>query len=75
MLERVLEFIIREMVEFPDKVFIKSTHYKNMEKISISVSKKDTSKVIGREGKTIHAISTLLNAISDNKKIVLSVKT
>jgi predicted RNA-binding protein YlqC (UPF0109 family) len=71
MLERVLEYILRSIVEVPGEVVIQTRHFGAIEKMQITVSKEDIPRVIGRSGRTIKALRVLLNSISGGKRVSL----
>jgi predicted RNA-binding protein YlqC (UPF0109 family) len=69
MLESVLEQLVRAIVDHPDDVLIKTEHFGNQEKMKITVKDEDVARVIGKEGKTINALRTLLTALADGRRV------
>jgi predicted RNA-binding protein YlqC (UPF0109 family) len=69
MLESVLEQLVRAIVDYPDDVLIKTEHFGNQEKMRISVRDEDVARVIGKEGKTINALRTLLTSLADGRRV------
>ena len=51
-----------------DEVLIKELHGDNITIIELSVAREDLGKVIGRNGRTITAIRTILNAAGATQK-------
>lgn len=59
MIKNAIEFIIKSLVEHPDKVVVESTLANNKTRITIHVDSQDLGKIIGKEGRTIKAIRAL----------------
>ena len=55
-----LEFIIRELVEFPDDMVLTEIPNGRMITFKLQLRRGDVGRVIGRSGQTIHAIRALL---------------
>ncbi len=59
-MKEFLEFIIRELIEFPDEmVLTESVHDRNFV-FRLVLRQSDVGRVIGRNGQTIQAIRSLL---------------
>jgi len=74
------EKLIKALVTDPDMVTVKEFKSEEEKKVVIQVlvSKEDLKKVIGRSGRTINAVRTILAASSslhDRKYIVLNVES
>ena len=72
------EAIIKQMVKDPETVSVKEfeTDDEEIRQIEVLVSSDDISKIIGREGKVINAIRTIVQAsasINDGKKVKINV--
>jgi uncharacterized protein len=67
MMKELVEYIVKQLVEFPDQVEIFSLDTDDRCILKIKVADQDRGKVIGRQGQTIKAIRTLVSAsiISD----------
>jgi predicted RNA-binding protein YlqC (UPF0109 family) len=64
-----LEFIVKQLVDKPDKVKIQeSTPRENTIELVLEVDKNDIGKVIGKAGKNVNAIRTLLTAAGAKNK-------
>jgi len=62
--EELVLYIVRKLVDNPDKVKVKEVKGEQNIILELSTAKEDIGKVIGKQGKTIKAIRTLLNAAS-----------
>lgn len=77
-LVKLTESIIKKLVADPDSVSVKefTTDEENTIQIEVLVSENDMGKVIGRNGKIINSIRTIVQASSsiyDNKKVKINV--
>lgn len=77
-LVKLTECIIKKLVVDPDSVSVKEfiTDEDNTIQIEVLVSENDMGKVIGRNGKIINSIRTIVQASSsiyDNKKVKINV--
>jgi len=72
MLKELVEYIIKELVTQPQAVSIKvdDTSDSSSIIIKIYIDDVDRGRVIGKEGKTIKAIRTLVNVVSSESKRV-----
>jgi uncharacterized protein len=57
-----LEFIIRQLVEFPDEAIISEIPSGRTIVFRIQLRQSDVGKIIGRNGQTIQAIRALLSS-------------
>lgn len=58
-----LENLIKQIVDNPDEVKIDEVKGQNTTVYELEVHKDDVGKVLGRKGKTVQAVRTLLNAV------------
>ena len=74
-MKTLVEYIVKALVDDPDQIVIAERTGRNTTIIELSVAKEDIGKVIGKEGRTINAIRTILNAAgaSQKKRVVLEV--
>lgn len=77
-LVQLTEVIIKKLVSNPDSVSVKEfeTDEENTIQIEVLISSSDMGKVIGKNGKTINSIRTIVQASSsleDNKKVKINV--
>lgn len=73
--KELIEHITKAIVDKPEKVEVKDIEGENSTVIELKVAKEDIGKVIGKGGKTITALRTILSAtrIQKNKRQVLEV--
>ena len=55
-----LEFIIRQLVEYPDEMMLTEIPSGKTTMFKLQLRRSDVGRVIGRNGQTIHAIRALL---------------
>ncbi|MEI7541769.1 MAG: KH domain-containing protein [bacterium] len=65
----LLHFVAELLVDDKDKLSINEQDDGTIKKYVVKVSKNDTKNIIGREGKTIKAIRSLISMASINKGI------
>ena len=75
---KLTETIIKKLVADPESVSIKEfeTEEENTIQIEVLISADDMGKVIGKNGKTINSIRTVVQAASsleDNKRVRINV--
>jgi predicted RNA-binding protein YlqC (UPF0109 family) len=70
-----LEFIIRELIEFPDDMVLTEIPNGRMITFKLQLRRGDVGRVIGRSGQTIHAIRALLasSAARHGQRAVLEI--
>ena len=61
-MRQFLEFIIRQLVEFPDEVMISEVANGRMTVFRLRMRQTDVGRIIGRNGQTIRAIRALLTS-------------
>ncbi len=59
-MKQFLEFIIRQLVEFPDEIMLSDIPSGRMTIFKLQMRQSDVGRIIGRNGQTIHAIRALL---------------
>jgi len=64
-MKEFIEFIVKQMVDKPERVKIEETipDQKTIE-IKVEVDKNDIGKVVGKHGKNVNALRTLLTAVA-----------
>ncbi|MBI2060896.1 MAG: KH domain-containing protein [Nitrospirae bacterium] len=74
-LKSLVEAMTKLIVDYPDKVEIKEIEGEQTSVIELRVAKEDLGKVIGKEGRTAHAMRTILGAASSrvNKRSILQI--
>lgn len=67
----------RELVDYPDQVRVNEIDVGQTSVMELSVAKQDIGKIIGKKGRNIAAIRTLINAASakihKHKRIIVEV--
>ena len=61
-MERFLDFVLRQLVDFPDEVVIIREDIAKKTIFRLQMRKADIGKVVGKHGQTIAAIRNLLDA-------------
>jgi predicted RNA-binding protein YlqC (UPF0109 family) len=67
-MKELIEYIAKSLVDQPDAVKVTEVTGERTSIIELSVAKEDMGKVIGKQGRTVTAIRTLLNAASTKQK-------
>jgi hypothetical protein len=63
-MKEAVELILKALVSDPSAVDVREVESKGVLRIEVRVSEKDMGKVIGRQGRTVKAIRSLLHAAS-----------
>lgn len=63
-MKEFVAYIAKNLVEYPDEVKVNEVGGSQTIILELTVHKDDMGKVIGRQGKTINAIRTLLSSIA-----------
>ena len=63
-MKEFVEYIVKNLVDNPDKVRINEIGGTNTIILELSAEKSDIGKIIGKKGKTINAIRTLLMSVA-----------
>lgn len=73
--KELIEQIAKSIVDRPEMVRVTGVEGENSVVIELKVDKKDIGKVIGKHGRTITAIRTILNAtrVQKEKRQVLEI--
>jgi len=74
-LKELIELIIRGIVDNPDKVEINEIIGEKTSIFEVKVDSTDIGKVIGRQGRNIKSIRTIVNAAAqkDDKRAVIEI--
>ena len=75
MMEELVRFIAKNLVDEPDSVKVDSREEGDTVVISLSVAPSDMGKVIGRQGRIANAIRTVVKAASvrEDKKYMVDI--
>jgi len=71
--KELAEYIIKSLVDNPEKVTVNELSSERSIILEVKVAEEDVGRVIGKQGKTISAVRTVLNAGAANlkKRVVL----
>ena len=74
-MKELVEYIVKSLVDNPDRVEIKETQGESSILIEIKVADEDTGKVIGREGRIINSLRTLVKSAvtKDTRRVQVEV--
>ncbi len=74
-MKEFLEFVIRQLVEFPDEVMLTEVPGGKTIVFRVQMRQSDVGKVIGRNGQTIHALRALLSSAASrhNQRATLEI--
>lgn len=68
-MKELIEYIAQTITDSPDKVVVTETEEEDRVVIRLEVSPEDKGKVIGREGRVVQAMRTLLRVAAVKKGI------
>ena len=68
-MKEFVAYIVKNLVDYPDKVVINEIGGTQTLIIELQVEKSDIGKIIGKKGKTINAIRTLLMSVASRNGI------
>jgi predicted RNA-binding protein YlqC (UPF0109 family) len=66
-MKELIEYIARALVDHPDSVDVKEIEGDKTTVYELRVGAGDLGKIIGREGKTVNAVRTIVTAASMKK--------
>jgi predicted RNA-binding protein YlqC (UPF0109 family) len=74
-MKELVQLLARQLVNSPDAVEVKEVHGDTASVLELRVAKEDLGRVIGKQGRTVKSIRTILNAVASrtNRKIVLEI--
>jgi uncharacterized protein len=67
-MKQLIERIAKALVDSPEEVVVKEIQGHNLTVIELRVAKHDIGKVIGKAGRTVEALRTILAAVSAKGK-------
>jgi uncharacterized protein len=73
-MKEFVAYIVKNLVDHPDKVRINEVGGTQTLIIELAVEKSDIGKIIGKEGRTINAIRTLLMSVASRNGIRVSLE-
>jgi hypothetical protein len=65
-LKELVEFIAKAVVDYPQEVDVSEVEGESKPVIQLKVAKQDLGKIIGKQGRTIQAMRTILTAATTN---------
>ena len=71
----LVEYLARSIVDKPDEVLVTEVDLSDQLVLELEVAEEDLGKVIGRQGRTVKAMRSLLQAASakTNRRVVLEI--
>jgi len=61
-MKELVEFVAKSLVDKPEKVVIQQRPEGNLTVLELRVAKEDYGKIIGKQGRTVKALRSLLTA-------------
>jgi predicted RNA-binding protein YlqC (UPF0109 family) len=72
-MKEFIERIAKALVDQPDAVKVTEVEGERASVIELSVANEDMGKIIGKQGRTVSAIRTLLNSMKQKKRTILEI--
>ena len=74
-MKELVQFLARQLVNNPDAVEVKETQGDTASVFELRVAKEDLGRVIGKQGRTVNSIRSILNAVASrtNRRVVLEI--
>lgn len=66
-MEALILYIVRGLVDAPDQIEIRPSESEGVRLYELKVAPEDVGKVIGRDGRTVNALRTLLSAAAQKQ--------
>ena len=63
MLKELVEYLAKNLVENPDAVSVEAIEDEKMTTLRLKVAQSDLGRVIGKQGRNVKAMRTLLHAV------------
>lgn len=73
-MKEFVEYIVKNLVDNPDQVRIREVGGTQTLILELAVEKSDIGKIIGKRGKTINAIRTLLMSVASRNGLRVSLE-
>jgi uncharacterized protein len=72
-MEQLLEFLARSLVDHPDQVRVDTATEDDATVLELHVAEDDAGQVIGRRGRTISALRTVIRAVgaSQDRRVLV----
>ena len=72
-LEGFVDYVVKSLVDYPDEVTVSTTENSEGAAIQIRCRKEDIGKIVGKRGKTIMAIRSLVSGAAGRQRKRVSV--
>jgi len=72
-MESFVEFVVKSLVDYPDEVKLECSESDEGAKIQVRCRKEDIGKIVGKHGKTIMAIRSLVSGAAGRQRKRVSV--
>ncbi|NLZ59819.1 MAG: KH domain-containing protein [Lentisphaerae bacterium] len=72
-MEAFVEYVVKALVDLPEQVSLESVDKERITIIQVRCEKSDIGKIIGKSGKTISAIRTLVSSAAGRGGLRVSV--
>ncbi len=74
-MRELVEYIAKSLVDSPDAVQVTEVKGAQTSVLELKVAKDDLGKIIGKQGRTAHALRTIVNAASTKlrQRVVLEI--
>lgn len=59
-MKELVEYITKSLVEYPDQVVVTEVRDRSTTVLEVTVAESDKGRVIGREGRVVNAVRTLV---------------
>lgn len=75
-MKEIINYLLKMLVDYPDKIKINTTQLDNVTFLEIVADPADIGKIIGKQGKVIKAIRTIVNAatIKEKTKTIIDIR-
>ena len=67
-IKELVQYIVQSIVDNPDEVSVSVIESAQTNILELKVAKSDLGKVIGKKGRNVQAIRTILNSVSGKAK-------
>lgn len=68
-MKELVECLAKALVDFPDAVEVTEVKGTQTSVLELKVAREDLGKVIGKQGRTAHALRTIVNAASTKMRV------
>ncbi len=66
-MKELIELIARSLVDHPDQVEVHETEHRGRIRLELKVNPEDMGRVIGRNGRVVNAMRTLVRVAAERK--------